>query len=54
MKRFIANRSGATAIEYGLMMMVAALLIITALGVMGERTAKSLDKVNAGFDVATK
>jgi Flp pilus assembly pilin Flp len=54
MKKFIANRSGATAIEYALMMMTAALMIITALGVMGTRTATSLDKVNAGFDVATK
>ncbi len=50
MARFFRNKSGATAIEYGLMMGIAALLILTALTQMGEKTANSLNRVASAMN----
>jgi len=36
-RRLIANRSGATAIEYGLIAALIALAIIAAVGTTGDR-----------------
>jgi Flp pilus assembly pilin Flp len=46
----LRDKSGATAIEYALMIMIGALLIITALTFMGEKTSSSLNSVVAGFN----
>ncbi len=45
MIRLFKSRSGATAIEYALMIGMAALVIVTALGVMGEKTAASFNSI---------
>jgi Flp pilus assembly pilin Flp len=45
LRPLLRNKSGATAIEYALVMGIAALLIITALTQMGQTTANSMDKV---------
>jgi pilus assembly protein Flp/PilA len=36
-KKFVKDESGATAIEYGLIAALIAVLIITAVGLVGER-----------------
>jgi Flp pilus assembly pilin Flp len=46
---FLVCKRGHTAMEYGLMMCLAALGIITALTFMGEKTASSLNKVADAF-----
>ncbi|HWA21462.1 MAG TPA: Flp family type IVb pilin [Caulobacterales bacterium] len=50
MKRALKNKSGATAIEYGLVMGIAALLILTAMTQMGQKTSNSLNKVAVAFN----
>ncbi|MES1202028.1 MAG: Flp family type IVb pilin [Pseudomonadota bacterium] len=50
MKRALKNKSGATAIEYGLVMGIAALLILTAVTQMGQKTSSSLNKVAVAFN----
>lgn len=43
MKRFLKNEDGATAIEYGLIAALIAVVIISAVGVLGE-------KINSNFE----
>jgi pilus assembly protein Flp/PilA len=50
MKRAIKNKSGATAIEYGLVMGIAALLILTAVTQMGQKTSSSFNKVASAMN----
>jgi pilus assembly protein Flp/PilA len=50
MRRLFRNKSGATAVEYGLLLMLGALVIITAASQMGQKTADSFDKVAVAFD----
>jgi pilus assembly protein Flp/PilA len=45
MIRLFKSKSGATAIEYALMAGMVALVIFTALGVMGEKTTASFNAV---------
>lgn len=45
MKRRLSNKSGATAIEYGLVMGIAALVIMVAVTQMGQTTSTSLNRV---------
>jgi pilus assembly protein Flp/PilA len=47
-KRFIADQSGATAIEYGLIAALIAVVIVTALTLVGTKlTTKFTDVSNA-------
>jgi pilus assembly protein Flp/PilA len=50
MKTFFANRSGATAIEYGILAAMIALAIVTAIGNLGGRTTASFQAVTVGFE----
>ena len=47
--KFFQNRAGATAIEYGLIAAFVALIIITAIGAMGQTLVTMLGQVSAGF-----
>ena len=48
--RFFRCQSGATAIEYGLIITAIALVIIGALTTLGTNVNTSLQNVNAGFN----
>ena len=45
--RFIRDDSGATAIEYGLIAALVAVVLVTALGAMGTKLSGTFDKVSA-------
>ena len=44
LKRFGRDQSGATAIEYGLIASLIALVIIGAVGLLGEKNSQSFQK----------
>ena len=44
-KRFAADQSGATAIEYGLIASLIAVAVITVLGTVGTNLKGTLQKV---------
>lgn len=44
-KRFVADESGATAIEYGLIAALIAVGIITAAGSLGNKVSNTFDEV---------
>ena len=44
--RFAQDQSGATAIEYGLIAALIAVVIITALGTLGTNLSKTFDSVS--------
>jgi len=44
--RFVKDESGATAIEYGLIAALIAVVIITALSTMGEKLEATFNKVS--------
>ena len=44
-KSFIADESGATAIEYGLIAALIAVGIITAAGALGNKVANNFEEV---------
>jgi len=44
--RFAKDESGATAIEYGLIAALVAVVLVTALGVMGNKLSGTFDKVS--------
>ena len=46
MKRFIANESGATAVEYGLLAALIAVAIITAVTSLGSTLSSKFDLIN--------
>ena len=52
-RRFLADRSGATAIEYGLLVSLLGVVIATALGALGDKLYTLLnstaDKLNAAI-----
>lgn len=50
--RFVRDESGATAIEYGLIAALIAVVIITALTTIGSNLTKVFDSV--GTSLATK
>lgn len=49
LSRFAADASGATAVEYGLILVGLALLIFGALQAIGTNIATMFDKVSAIF-----
>lgn len=44
-KKFVKDESGATAIEYGLIAALIAVLIITAVGLVGTRLDLVFDRI---------
>ena len=48
-KRFIANQSGATSIEYALIAAGIALAIITAVNTLGTTLSKKFTSINASL-----
>ncbi len=49
LKRVLRDESGATAIEYGLMAGLIALVIIGAVGLLGEKNGQSMQKSAAAI-----
>jgi len=45
--RFMNDESGATAIEYGLIVALIAVVIITAVTTLGTKLGASFDKISA-------
>jgi pilus assembly protein Flp/PilA len=44
-KEFVSDESGATAIEYGLIAALVAVVLVTALGLMGNKLANTFNTV---------
>lgn len=49
LKSFVSSESGATAIEYGLIAMFIAIVIVAMLGAIGGNLNTVFVQVNAGF-----
>jgi pilus assembly protein Flp/PilA len=47
--RFLADESGATAIEYGLIAALVAVVLVTALSAMGTKLSGTFNKVSAAL-----
>ena len=47
--RFIGDERGATAIEYGLIIALIAVVIITAVGNIGTKLKNAFTKINTGL-----
>jgi pilus assembly protein Flp/PilA len=47
--RFLKDESGATAIEYGLIAALVAVVLVTALGAMGTKLSGTFDKVSTAL-----
>ena len=47
--RFLKDESGATAIEYGLIAALIAVVIIGMVGAVGGKVTGAFSKVNSGF-----
>jgi pilus assembly protein Flp/PilA len=47
--RFLKDESGATAIEYGLIAALVAVVLVTALGAMGTKLVKVFNTVSASL-----
>ncbi|MBY0613466.1 MAG: Flp family type IVb pilin [Beijerinckiaceae bacterium] len=52
MKRFAKDESGATAIEYGLIAALIAVVLITVLGSLGSSLNSTFDKINVAVTSA--
>lgn len=50
--RFLKNESGATAIEYGLIAALIAVVLVTAMGLMGDSLAAAFNRVSGQLDAA--
>jgi pilus assembly protein Flp/PilA len=50
LRRFAADRSGATAIEYGIILLLVVTGIITIIGTIGGSLTGMLDAANGGFN----
>jgi pilus assembly protein Flp/PilA len=50
--RFIRDESGATAIEYGLIAALIAVVIITALGAVGTKLSTKFDGIATSVSTA--
>jgi pilus assembly protein Flp/PilA len=48
-ERFSRDERGATAIEYGLIIALIAVVIITAVGTMGTKLNNGFKKINTGL-----
>ncbi len=53
-KRFLANRSGATAIEYALIGVLVSIAIIAGVTNLGNSITTHFSNVSAGVDTAGK
>ena len=51
-KRFMRDESGATAIEYGLIAALIAVVIITAVGLIGTELNETFTKVKDELEAA--
>jgi len=49
MARFAKDESGATAIEYGLIVALIAVVIITAVSTLGSHLNNAFGKINTGL-----
>ena len=47
--KFLNDESGATAIEYGLIAALVAVVLVTALGAMGNKLSGTFAKVTANL-----
>jgi pilus assembly protein Flp/PilA len=47
--RFVSDESGATAIEYGLIAALVAVVLVTALGAMGTKLSGTFNKVSSAL-----
>ena len=54
MNRFVRDESGATAIEYGLIAALIAVVIITALRTIGSNLITAFNAVGSGLNSATR
>ena len=54
MNRFLKDDSGATAIEYGLIAALIAVVIITALKTIGSNLLTAFNAVGSGLVTATR
>lgn len=52
MTRFAKDESGATAIEYGLIVALIAVVIITAVSALGGKLNKAFQDINTGLTPA--
>ncbi len=52
MTRFAKDESGATAIEYGLIVALIAVVIITAVSTLGGKLNTAFTDINTGLDTA--
>jgi pilus assembly protein Flp/PilA len=48
-QRFWRNESGATAIEYGLLVALIAVVVITAVSTLGKHLNNAFTKINTGL-----
>ena len=53
MKTFLADQSGATAIEYGLIISLIFLVIVTALTTFGNHTSAIITNIGTAVASAT-
>jgi pilus assembly protein Flp/PilA len=49
MSRFVRNESGATAIEYGLIAALVAVVLVSALGAMGTNLSATFNKISGNL-----
>jgi pilus assembly protein Flp/PilA len=50
--RFMKDESGATAIEYGLIAALIAVVLVTALGTLGNKLEGTFGKIEAALPAA--
>jgi pilus assembly protein Flp/PilA len=50
--RFLKDESGATAIEYGLIAALVAVVLVTSLGLMSKSLQATFTKVSTSLDAA--
>ena len=49
MSRFVRDESGATAIEYGLIAALVAVVLVAALGALGTNLSATFNKVSSNL-----
>jgi pilus assembly protein Flp/PilA len=47
LRRFVRDEAGATALEYGLILMMIAMVIITAVTTLGTKTGNEFTKTSS-------
>jgi pilus assembly protein Flp/PilA len=50
LKKFVANESGATAIEYALLCALVAIVIVGALSVIGTKLSNTFNEVASNLN----